>query len=86
MPGLHLKFARTLDFGVLDGLAGVDELLQLTRDPVAPSTRRRPDNIKRTLLQAVFEKIWIVDEQIVGVDLTRPFAEVMNRRSATRLA
>jgi hypothetical protein len=29
------------------------------------------------LLQAVFEKIWIVDEQIVGVDLTRPFAEVL---------
>ena len=36
-----------------------------------------PDNIKRMLLQAVFEKIWIIDEQVVGVDLTRPFAEVL---------
>ena len=29
------------------------------------------------LLQAVFEKIWIVDEQVVGVDLARPFTEVL---------
>jgi Helix-turn-helix domain len=37
-----------------------------------------PDNIKRMLLQAVFEKIWIIDEQVVGVDLTRPLAEVLS--------
>jgi hypothetical protein len=55
---------------------GVDELLQLTKDPVA-FYEAAADNIKRMLLQAVFEKIWIVDEQIVGVDLTRPFAEVL---------
>lgn len=55
---------------------GVDELLQLTTDPVA-FYEAAPDNIKRMLLQAVFEKIWIIDEQIVGVDLTRPFAEVL---------
>jgi site-specific DNA recombinase len=55
---------------------GVDELLQLTKDPVA-FYEAAPDNIKRMLLQAVFEKIWIVDEQVVGVDLTRPFAEVL---------
>jgi hypothetical protein len=29
------------------------------------------------LLQAVFEKIWIVDDQVVGVDLARPFTEVL---------
>ena len=55
---------------------GVDELLQLTNDPVA-FYEAAPDNIKRMLLQAVFEKIWIIDEQVVGVDLTRPFAEVL---------
>ena len=55
---------------------GLDELLQLTKDPVA-FYEAAPDNIKRMLLQAVFEKIWIVDEQVVGVDLTRPFAEVL---------
>jgi site-specific DNA recombinase len=55
---------------------GVDELLQLTTDPVA-FYEAAPDNIKRMLLQEVFEKIWIIDEQIVGVDLTRPFAEVL---------
>jgi hypothetical protein len=36
-----------------------------------------PDSIKRMLLQEVFEEIWIIDEQVVGVDLTRPFAEVL---------
>ena len=55
---------------------GVDELLQLTTDPVA-FYEAAPDNIKRMLLQAVFEKIWIIDEQVVGVDLTLPFAEVL---------
>jgi hypothetical protein len=29
------------------------------------------------LLQEVFEKIWIIDNQVVGVDLTRPFAELL---------
>jgi site-specific DNA recombinase len=56
--------------------AGVDELLQLTNDPVA-FYEAAPDNIKRMLLQTVFEKIWIVDEQVVGVDLARPFTEVL---------
>jgi hypothetical protein len=55
---------------------GVDELLQLTKDPVA-FYEAAPDNIMRMLLQAVFEKIWIIDEQVVRVDLTRPFAEVL---------
>jgi hypothetical protein len=55
---------------------GVDELLQLTNDPVA-FYEAAPDDIKRMLLQAVFEKIWIADEQIVGVDLTRPIAGVL---------
>jgi DNA invertase Pin-like site-specific DNA recombinase len=55
---------------------GLDELLQLTTDPVA-FYEAAPDGIKRMLLQEVFEKIWIIDDQIVGVDLTRPFAELL---------
>jgi site-specific DNA recombinase len=56
--------------------SGLDELLKLTTDPVA-FYEAAPDNIKRMLLQAVFEKIWIIDEQVVGADVTRPFAEVL---------
>jgi hypothetical protein len=29
------------------------------------------------LLQAVFERIWLIDDRIVGSDLTRPFAELL---------
>jgi site-specific DNA recombinase len=56
--------------------SGLDDLLQLTKDPVA-FYDGAPDTIKRMLLQAVFEKIWLIDEQVVGTDLTLPFAEVL---------
>jgi hypothetical protein len=52
----------------------------LTTDPVA-FDEAPPDNFKRMLLQAVFERI--IDEQVVGVDLTLPFAEVSDCCSAS---
>ncbi len=55
---------------------GVDDLLKLTTSPAA-FYDAAPDAIKRMLLQQVFERIWLVDDEIVGVDLTRPFAEML---------
>ena len=51
-------------------------MLLLIADPAA-FYEAAPDAIKRMLLQEVFEKVWIIDEQVVGVDLTRPFPEAL---------
>ena len=35
------------------------------------------------MLKAVFEKIWIVDDQVVGADLTTAFIEVLTERHSS---
>jgi site-specific DNA recombinase len=55
---------------------GLDDLLRLLQDPVA-FYEAAADNIKRMLVQEAFERIWVVDERVVGTDLTRPFAELL---------
>jgi hypothetical protein len=53
----------------------VDDLLHLLTDPAAVY-ETAIDRIKR-MLQEVFERLWIIDDQVGGAGLTRPFAELL---------
>jgi DNA invertase Pin-like site-specific DNA recombinase len=54
----------------------LDEALSLLVDPYRLYTQA-PEGINLMLVQAVCEKIWILDTSVVGVDLTTPFAELL---------
>jgi hypothetical protein len=55
---------------------GVDQALSLLINP-AGFYLAAPDSVKRMLLQAMFERIWLIDDVVVGADLTRPYAELL---------
>ena len=53
----------------------MDEALSLLTDPYRLYTEA-PEGIALMLVQAVCEKVWILDTGVVGLDLTEPFAEL----------
>jgi site-specific DNA recombinase len=55
---------------------GVDQALSLLINP-AGFYLAAPDSVKHMLLQAMFERIWLIDDVVVGADLTRPYAELL---------
>jgi len=56
--------------------AGLDDALRLLTDPRG-FYLEASHAVQRLLLLAVFEKIWIIEDAVVGADLTRPFAELL---------
>ena len=54
----------------------LDEALSLMDNPGALYDQT-PDGLKTLLVQTVFEKIWIMDAEVVGSELTEPFAELL---------
>jgi site-specific DNA recombinase len=61
----------------LDGITrSLDEALLLVEDPVR-LYQEMPEGMKLLLTQAVFEKLWIVDEGVSGADLTSTFGELL---------
>ena len=61
----------------LDGITrSLDEALLLVEDPQR-LYEAMPDGLKLLLTQAVFEKLWIVDEGVAGADLTSAFGELL---------
>ena len=54
----------------------LDEALGLLEDPGALYDQT-PDGPKTHLVQTVFEKIWILDSEVAGSELTEPFAELL---------
>ena len=56
--------------------AGVDAALSLLVDPAA-FYLAAPDDVKRMLLQSMFEAILIIDDKVAGCDLALPFAELL---------
>ena len=55
---------------------GIDAALAVLANP-AVLYRSAPDSIRRQLVQELFEKIWILDQKLVGADLTRPYLELL---------
>jgi site-specific DNA recombinase len=55
---------------------GVDQALSLLVNPVG-FYLVASDPVKRMLLEAMFERIWLIDDVAVGADLTRPYAELL---------
>ena len=71
-----------MQFDVIE--SNLDELLSLATDAyrlycAAESTQRR------LLNQAVYEHIWIIDDEVAGVDLQAPYAQVLSHDLPTRL-
>ena len=61
----------------VDGIIqSLDEALQLLQDPQALYDAL-PEKLKLAFVQTLFEKIWIMDKQVVGSNLTGAFAELM---------
>src|SRR5260370_31281820 len=54
----------------------LDEALSLLVDPHRLYTEA-PEGINLMLIQAVCEKIWILDTGVVGLELTTPYAELL---------
>jgi hypothetical protein len=54
----------------------LDEALRLLEDP-QPVYETMPEGMKLLLMQAVFEKIWVVDRGVVGCELTDAVAELL---------
>ena len=54
----------------------LDEALSLLADPYRLYTEA-PEGINLMLIQAVCEKIWILDTGVVGVELTAPYLELL---------
>jgi hypothetical protein len=57
----------------------LDEVLSLLTDPCRLYTEA-PDGINLMFVQAICEKVWILDTGVVGVDLTAPVAELLRSR------
>jgi site-specific DNA recombinase len=55
---------------------GVDQALSLLVNP-AGFYLAASDPVKRMLLEAMFERICLIDDVVVGADLTRPYAELL---------
>jgi site-specific DNA recombinase len=55
---------------------GLDEGLSLLVHP-AGFYQAAPDSIKQMLVQAIFEKLWIVDDEVAGSDLTDTYAGLL---------
>jgi site-specific DNA recombinase len=63
----------------------LDEALSLLADPYRLYTEA-PEGINLMLIQAVCEKVWVLDTGVVGVDLTQPFAELLTVEARLTLA
>jgi hypothetical protein len=63
----------------------LDEALSLLTDPYRLYTEA-PDGINLMLVQAICEKVWILDTGVVGLDLTAPFAELLTVEARLALA
>ncbi len=63
----------------------LDEVLQLVADPQALYDAL-PEGPKVLLVQAVFEKLWILDAAVVGSELTDAFAELLTLEAQLALA
>ena len=70
----HLAAAENLE-------SDVDATLAVLANP-AELYRRAPDSVQRQLVQELFEKIWILDQKLVGADLTRPYLELLGTDAA----
>ena len=63
----------------------LDEALSLLTDPYRLYTEA-PEGINLMLVQAVCEKVWILDTGVVGIDLTTPYAELLTVEAQLALA
>ena len=63
----------------------LDEALSLLTDPYRLYTQA-PEGINLMLVQAVCEKVWVLDTGVVGLDLTAPFAELLTVEARLALA
>src|SRR5260370_40070404 len=63
----------------------LDEVLSLLADPYRLYTEA-PEGINLMLIQAMCEKVWVLDTGIVGLDLTQPFAEVLTVEASLALS
>lgn len=54
----------------------LDEALSLLDDPQRLYDHT-PEGLKTLLVQTVFEKIWVMDSDVLGSELTEPFAELL---------
>jgi len=44
-----------------------------------------PDSIKLMLVQAIFDKLWVMDHEIVGSELTDPYYELLTMEAQLAL-
>jgi len=63
----------------------LDEALSLLEDPHRLYTEA-PEGINLMLVQAVCDKIWILDTGVVGLELTTPYAELLTVEARLALA
>ena len=63
----------------------LDDALRLLEDPQALYDAM-PEGLKPLLVQAVFEKIWIMDDAVVGAELTEPIATLLTFEAQLTLA
>jgi site-specific DNA recombinase len=63
----------------------LDEAMSLLKDPYRLYTEA-PEGINLMLIQALCEKIWILDTQVAGIDLTQPYAELLTVEAQLALA
>ena len=63
----------------------LDEALSLLADPYRLYTEA-PEGINLMLIQAICEKVWILDTGVVGVDLTTLYAELLTVEARLALA
>ena len=54
----------------------LDDALLLVANPQA-LYEALPESLKPLLMQAIFEKVWILDTHVAGSELTEPFAELL---------
>ena len=63
----------------------LDEALRLLEDPQALYDAV-PEGLKPLLVRAVFEKIWIMDDAVVGTEVTEPVATLLTFEAQLALA
>jgi hypothetical protein len=57
-------------------MRALDEVLSLLEDPHRLYADA-PEGIKLMLTQAVFERLWIMDSDVAGAELSEPVAELL---------
>jgi site-specific DNA recombinase len=83
--GLELLEAETLIQRHVARLSdvdtGIDSVLALLTRP-RDFYANGSDGIRRLMVLELFDKIWIVDDRVAGVDLRRPFGELLSFEAA----